>query len=102
MMDKSSLLGTAINKSLEGLSEGLGMTRFSVNNGLRQLLPEIWTGLKLKGNQRNTIMKGYETSNNYMMNVKYSDSSLLKGWSHRVDLALKKAQLRVKDVLIIY
>ena len=46
-------------------------------------------------------MEGYETPNNYMMDVKDSDSSLLKGWSHRVDLALKKAQLRVKDVLVI-
>ena len=48
MTDKSSLLGTAINKSLGGFADGLGMTGFSITNGLRQLLPEMWTGLKLK------------------------------------------------------
>lgn len=101
MTDKSSLLGTAINKSLGGFADGLRKTNFGINDSLRQLFPEVWTGLKLKRDQRRKIMEGYEIPNNYLMDVKESDGSLLKGWNYRTDLALKKAQLRIRDVLVI-
>jgi len=89
------------HKHLGAFAGRLGLSNFNLSPKLKAELPKSWTGLKLKRKARTSIMDKYSFPDNYPMEVSFSDGDMLTGLHYKLDLAFKKSQLCVRDILTI-